>query len=121
MKEQVKKPNYFLRIITILFIIYMGLYIAISNGYYENMLREEVLITKDNIKEFESDIKSGKPIDLKDYQKTKSHDYGNIFNKSGRFLGEKFDYVVNDGISKFSGLLKELFTNEQNDNEAPEN
>lgn len=106
-----KKPNYFLRILLISFIVFLGLYIAISNGYYEKTLSNQVMITNENIDEFEKDIKSGKPIDMKKYQNIDDHDYGNVFSNSGKYLGNKIDYLVHDGVKDVSNILIKLFGN----------
>lgn len=106
-----KRPNYFVKGITLVFIIYIFLYMAINNGYYESELRNEVVITNENIDMFEADIKSGKPIDLKKYKTFEQHDYGNIFSNSGNYIGNKLDYIVNVGLFKTGKILKKLFTN----------
>ena len=55
--EKKKKPNWFLRILGVLFVIYMSLTIAINTGYYEAKLSEKTTITEENMKQFEEDVK----------------------------------------------------------------
>ena len=43
-----KKTNWFIKLLTILFIIFMGLFIASESGYYEAKLSEKVVLT-DNL------------------------------------------------------------------------
>lgn len=108
--NQVKKNNYFLRIVVIIFIIFIGLNISASN-YYTNELHNEVVLTKDNMALFEQDIKDGKPLDLKKYQNHEIHDYGNLFSNAGNFIGNKLDYVMLNGIDEGIKVLKKLFSN----------
>ena len=51
-----KKKNWFLRLLTILFIIFIGLYIASISGYYEASLGNKVALTDEAIKRFEQDV-----------------------------------------------------------------
>ena len=106
-----KKNNYFLRIVLIIFIIFMGLYISVSNNSCQNQLHDEVILTEANMKEFEEDVKAGKPLDLKKYQNISNHDYGNLFSNTGNFLGKKLDYVMLNGTDDAIKVLKKLFSN----------
>lgn len=65
MKKQ--KPNWFFRILSILFLIFISLTIALESGYYESKTAKKAMMTQESIKQFEEDIKNNKPIDLKKY------------------------------------------------------
>ena len=105
-----KKNNYFLRVVALIFIVFIGLYIS-SNNSYQNQLHDEVILTNANMKEFEEDIKAGKPLDLKKYQNIDNHDYGNLFSNTGNFVGRKLEYVMLEGIDNTIKVLKKLFSN----------
>ncbi|MBO4245539.1 MAG: hypothetical protein J5892_02210 [Bacilli bacterium] len=106
--ETPKKNNYFLRIIFIIFIIYTGLYISSLNTTYD---RNEVILTEENMRLFEEDIKNNKPLDLKKYQTIKEDDYGNLFSNTGYIIGNTLDTFMLKGINKGIKVFKKLFTN----------
>lgn len=106
-----KKNNYFLRGVLVVFGLYTVLYFSEFNHYYQNSLHQEVILTEANMKEFEADIKEGKPIDIKKYQQYQEKDYGNLFSNTGYFIGNKLEYVMLHGIDEGIGVLKKLFSN----------
>ena len=106
--ETPKKKNYFLKIVFILFIIYTGLYISSLNTTYD---RNEVILTEENMRLFEEDIKNNKPLDLKKYQTINNEDYGNLFSNTGHFIGNSLDAFMFKGIDKGIKVFKKLFTN----------
>ena len=48
--EKKKKNNWFLKIIGVLFVIYLSLTIAINTGYYEAKVNEKTIVTEENMK-----------------------------------------------------------------------
>ena len=59
-----KHSNPVLKILGVLFVIFMALYIASTSGYYESKIRDKVVITEEGIKEFESKVQNGEDIDI---------------------------------------------------------
>ena len=108
--KETKKNNFFLRIILIVFVVFIGLNISADN-YYANDLHNEVVLTEENMALFEQDIKDGKPLDLKKYQSIDNHDYGNLFSNTGNFVGKRLDFVMLNGIDEGIKVLKKLFSN----------
>lgn len=104
-----KDKNWFLRIITILFIIFVGIYIASISGYYESKVNKKVAITDEALKEFEKDVLSGNYVDVKKYLNTETTDYSNAFTNAGEKVGESVIVVINDGLSGIWDALKVLF------------
>lgn len=87
----------FRRSITILFIIFVILYFQVETGT-NTSLRNKTIITEENIKKFEEDVKNGEYIDIKDYTEENNIDTSNIISNTG--------YIVSEKASKFIG--KEL-------------
>ena len=81
MEEKKKKNNIFLKLLFVLFIIYFSLYLMDNLGYYNINTKNKVL-TEDAIKEFESDIKNGKSIDIKNYVGDNTN-YKNFYSNLG--------------------------------------
>ena len=70
-KEQKKSWKTFKTILSILFLVFLINYYNINNGYYEKKIHEQTMLTNNNIKKFENDIKNKEYIDLKNYNNTK--------------------------------------------------
>ncbi len=104
-----KKKNWFLRLLTILFIIYIGLYIASISGYYESKLANKVALTDEAIKQFEQDVLDGKVVDVEDYIIEEKVDYSNKFSNTGEKLGTSVQKILTEGISGVWEAIKVLF------------
>lgn len=62
-----KKNKLFIIILTILFLLFCGLYFTYGNGYYEYTQYKKQVLTKQQINQFEKDIKKGKRVDVNKY------------------------------------------------------
>ena len=110
MEENKKKKNIFLRCILILFLIFISLYFMDNLGYY-NIASKNKILTEEQIKEFENDIKNGYSIDIKNYVKDNTN-YRNTYSDIGYNLSNCIDNVLNKGLKNLSNILKKLFQNE---------
>ena len=72
-----KKRNWFLRLLFVLFIVFLGLYIASVSGYYETQVGNKVALTEEAIRDFENDVLEGKNVDIKTYLQEDNKDYSN--------------------------------------------
>ena len=75
-----KKSSIFLKILGVLFVVYIALFIANMSGYYESKIRDEVTITDEGIKEFEEKVQNGEEIDITSFLNKDRVDYSS--NKS---------------------------------------
>ncbi len=105
-----KKPNWFLRILNLLFFIFISLYIALESGYYDSRLAKKTAMTNESIKQFEQDIKDNKPIDLKDYTYEEHKDYSNNTTDAAIFIGTKVEKFMASGIHDIFDIIKSLVT-----------
>ena len=111
MKMQKKnKHNPFLRILGILFIIYISLSIASFSGYYENKVNEEVTLTEENIKKFEQDIKDNKEIDINNYIVSKKKDYRGFASNMGDNFSNFIEKLFTEELGKVGKVLKKMFS-----------
>lgn len=109
--EEKKKINPKFKVFFYLLLIIFGfLYFSANNGYYENMNRNNTIITNDAIKEFEYDVSLGKEVDLKDYIEVDNNDYKNKYSELGFNISKFIDTMFNDGSRIVYKLLKALFT-----------
>ena len=104
-----KKKNWFLRSLTILFVIFVGLYIASISGYYEASLGNKVALTDEAIKRFEQDVLEGKNVDVEDYVLEERCDYSNTFTNTADKMTESVQKILTDGISGIWDAIKVLF------------
>lgn len=104
-----KKNNWFKKLLTVSFLIFMGLYISSISGFYESKLSNKVSLTDEAIKEFEKDVLNGKEIDIVTYINNENIDYSNKFTNAGEKLSETVTKIVTDGFSGFWDAVKVLF------------
>jgi len=104
-----KKTNYFLRILTILIIIFIALSVALESGYYDVKVGKKATLTEEKLEEFEQDVKDGKEIDIKEYIEEDTIDYSTPVSKFGQTLGSSIDKFMSYGLNDFFNLLSKLF------------
>lgn len=84
----------------LLFIIFITLYFSQLTGYYEYQNYQKMVMTEEQIKQFEQDIKEGKAVDIKDYTVNTVKNYDNSFSNLGLNLSKLISGLVKDGIIK---------------------
>jgi len=104
-----KKKNPFLKILGILFVVFMGLYIANRSGYYESKIRDRVIITEEGIKEFEETVKKGEEIDITSFLSNERVDYSSNMSNLGDNVTIGIENVLVKGVGVVSNILKSLF------------
>ncbi len=105
-----KNKNYFFKTLSLLFLLFISLYIAIESGYYEAKLSKKTTMTEESIKKFEEDIKNGNPIDLESYIYNEAEDYSNNTTNMAIFIGENIEKFMTNGINEIFDFLKSLVT-----------
>lgn len=105
MENNKKKNNYFIRLIFVLFIIYLCVYAIGENGFIERKYSNKTLYTEEQIKKFEDDVLNGKEIDINKYLSNEESDYSNSISK----LGEDMSNLINVGADKLDKLLSSVF------------
>lgn len=105
-----KKKSIFTKIMSLLFLLFISLYIAQETGYYESKIAKKATLTEEAIKRFESDVKNGVEIDLDSYVVNESTDYSNNTTDMGIFIGSKVERIMSTGLEKAFNVLKSLVT-----------
>ena len=108
MKKKDKNP--FLRLLSLLFLLFISLYIALESGYYEAKVSKKTAMTEESIKRFEEDVKNGNPIDLNTYVFDEKRDYSNHTTDTAIFLGSRVEDFMSKGITGLFDIVKSLFT-----------
>lgn len=106
MKYKIFKWNF-----TFLLVIFLTLYFSQLTGYYEYQNYQKMVMTEEQIKQFEQDIKDGKEVDIKDYVVNINRDYGNSLSNLGMSISNIISNTVKNGIiklfSSISGMVNE--------------
>ncbi len=93
--------------IWLLFLGFLVLYFAQAGGYYEDLNNKKSSLTKEKIKEFEKDVKTGKEIKVENYVVDIKKDYGNKISSFGLFTSKTFAKGFKWGINNlFNGIDK---------------
>lgn len=86
-----------------------ALYISEATGYYEFEQHKRVTLTNEKITKFESDIKSGKEINIKNYIDEKEQNYENGFSKAGIAMSSFIEGCIQNGIQSTFEFLNNVF------------
>ena len=70
-----KKESIFKFILLCFIICFLVILFAGKTGYYEKKLRDNSILTEEQIKKFEEDIKNGKSVDISNYVINENKDY----------------------------------------------
>ena len=105
-----KKKNPAIIILIGLFIVYLALFITQSTGYYELKRHNEMLLTKESMKQFEEDVKNGKDVSLSDYTFVQNRDYSSKVGDIGNKTSSIIESVMTRGIKTSFGVLGRLLS-----------
>lgn len=106
---KVKGKNIFIFVFSVLFILFISLYVTQATGYYEFNNSKKSTLTNNAIKKFEEDVKNGKKINAKNYLESEK-EYNNkisiislklskTIEKSFNFLMGKLFNEINSAVS----------------------
>ena len=110
MTKKKTKGLWILKLLGILFVVYISLTIDISTGYYEAKLSEKTTITEEAMQRFEEDVRNGKDVDITDYVTDIRKDYSNGTTKAGVMFSQTIETVMSKGINGMLKVFKSLFT-----------
>ena len=109
MEEKENNSSIILKLLLLLFVIFLILYLSKETGIYEYKTYTKTHLTNEAIKKFESDLDKGLDVTLNDYIIPKEKNYTNIVNKTGSFINNGVENIMNNGIKKTIKILKKLF------------
>lgn len=99
--------NNFLRIMTLtVFLIFLALYYSSNAGLIDYQARNKMVLTEEQIKMFEEDVKNNVSIDLKKYVENKEEKYDNNISKTTLKLSNTIGEVVQGGLDFLFGKLE---------------
>lgn len=102
-----RKNKFFAKLIILLFIIYITIYISQVTGYYQYKNYQKTVLTNEQIKKFEQDVKDGKNVKINDYVVHTNKYYQTKLSKMGLNVSNIISDLVQKGInSSFDFLVK---------------
>ncbi len=108
MKNSKKAWIVFRRILLVLFVFFLISYFQAENG--NNYLKDKTILTEENIKRFEDDVKNGTYIDIKDYVEYSNIDTSNIVSDTGYIVSEKVSKIVGKDLVNILKTIGKLFS-----------
>lgn len=93
MKEKITKVILF--IITFAFVVS---YIIYETGYYEYKLQRKTVLTKEQIEQFEKDVKEGKDVTLNEYMIDSEIDYSTKLTDTTVKISSKVNKYFKNGV-----------------------
>lgn len=94
---------------TLLF-LFFGLYAASRNGYIDYQARNQMVLTEEQIKQFEEDVKNERPIDIKNYIVKEEELYDNQLSRMSLKISNTIGHTIQDILDfvfgKLEGMMK---------------
>lgn len=95
-----EKINKILKVLFfVCFITFLTFYIAQQSGYYEYNERKKMSFTKEQIEQFEEDIRNGKEIDINNYVQNSNKNYQNKVSKLTLNVSENISKYTKKGVN----------------------
>ena len=85
---------------TVLF-LFLGLYVASQNGYIDYQARDQMVLTEEQIKKFEDDVKNNRPIDIENYVQRQEELYDNQISRMSLNLSN----TIGKAVQKFLNFI----------------
>lgn len=103
-----KKKKLFNFIFLVFFLTFIVIYFSELTGYYEYQNHKKTALTLEQIQKFESDIASGKEIDMNKYLIVEDTNYNNSLSDLASKLSDGISNIVNSGVDKVFKFLSKL-------------
>lgn len=91
-----------------LFFSYLMIYLLSAAGYYEYKNYEKMVLTEEQIRKFESDVKSGLDVDVTDYIKEERINHNNNIANTGKKLSSLISKIMTNGMNESFKVLSKL-------------
>ena len=108
MEYKKEKMHPFFKLIIILFIIFLGYFIALESGYYPSFTTKKTIQTENQMKVFEDGISKGDIVKNDGYIE-KDDDYSNFVTKTGNALTFSLGKMITGGMKGIKEVSKILF------------
>ena len=103
-----KKNKIYKFIFMVLFISFLVIYFSELTGYYEYHNYKKATLTEEQIKQFESDVASGKEVDINDYLLVEDNKYNNSLSNLTSSLSNGISNLITSGVDNTFKFLSKL-------------
>lgn len=103
-----KKKHLIKNIALFICLIFMCSYVVSKSGYYEYSMQSKKNLTDIEIKQFESDIKEGKYVDITDYLKEKQTDYTSPLTRITIKISRNINNYLKEGLESVFNIVGKL-------------
>lgn len=105
-----KKSKVYRFIFMVFFMSFLVIYFSELTGYYEYQNHKKSTLTEEQIKKFESDVASGKEVDINEYLVVDNMTYNNKLSKLTSKLSDGISSIVESGVESTFKFLSKLVT-----------
>ena len=95
---------------TILFAVFLTVFVSNKYGYYEYQKHQEVTLTAEQIKKFEQDVKDGKQIDIENYLESTNKNYQTKLSQAGLNVSNSLASIVKTSVDGFFKYIDSVVT-----------
>ena len=99
------RNNLLKTLLVLSFTIFVASYFVEKTGYYDYKLQEKTILTSEQIKKFENDVKEGKEIDIENYFNENKKDYSNNITTNVTKASLKANKYLKKGIESIFNIL----------------
>lgn len=103
--------NFFRIMFLTIFLIFIALYYSSNSGLIDYQARNKTVLTEEQIKMFEEDVKNNVQIDLKKYIEDKEEKYDNNISKTTLKLSNTIGETIQSGLDFLFGKLESVMNN----------
>lgn len=103
--------NFFRIMFLTIFLIFIALYYSSNSGLIDYQARNKTVLTEEQIKMFEEDVKNNVQIDLKKYIEDKEEKYDNNISKTTLKLSNTIGETIQSGLDYLFGKLESVMNN----------
>lgn len=103
--------NFFRIMFFTIFLIFIALYYSSNSGLIDYQARNKTVLTEEQIKMFEEDVKNNVQIDLKKYIEDKEEKYDNNISKTTLKLSNTIGETIQSGLDFLFGKLESVMNN----------
>lgn len=100
------KNNFFRIMLLTIFLIFIALYYSSNSGLIDYQARNKTVLTEEQIKKFEEDVKNNVDIDLKKYVEDKEEKYDNNISKTTLKLSNTIGETVQGALDFLFGKME---------------
>lgn len=101
--------NNFLKYMSLtVFLVFLALYYSSNAGLIDYQAKNKTVLTEEQIKMFEEDVKNNVSIDLKKYINDKEEEYDNNISKTTLKLSNKIGETIQGALDFLFGKMEDM-------------